>query len=120
METRVNHAEGIVTIVDSNTTIAYCRYDDSGEIEYLFVGPSVRRSGVAAMPAGCWSSWRRVWARRFASQRRSVPWAVMSSTPTVAIVASTRRDPGVGRSRRLIGRLNQRLIRRPPGRVRYP
>lgn len=47
METRVNHAEGIVTIVDSNTTIAYCRYDDSGEIEYLFVGAPFRRRGHA-------------------------------------------------------------------------
>lgn len=47
METRVNHAEGIVTIVDSNTTIAYCRYDESGEVEYLFVGASFRRRGHA-------------------------------------------------------------------------
>ena len=30
---RVNHTPGIVTIVDSNTTIGYCRYNEAGEIE---------------------------------------------------------------------------------------
>lgn len=47
MDVRVQHAAGIVTMVDANTTIAYCRYDDSGEIEYLFVGPAFRRRGHA-------------------------------------------------------------------------
>jgi ribosomal protein S18 acetylase RimI-like enzyme len=47
MDVRVRHAVGIVTIVDANTTIAYCRYDGSGEIEYLFVGPAFRRRGHA-------------------------------------------------------------------------
>lgn len=47
MEAIVNHAEGIITITDANTTIAYCRYDGSGEIEYLFVSPPFRRRGYA-------------------------------------------------------------------------
>ena len=47
MKTRVNHADGIVTITDVNTTIGYCRYDLSGEIEYLFVSPAFRRRGYA-------------------------------------------------------------------------
>jgi ribosomal protein S18 acetylase RimI-like enzyme len=47
MDVRVQHAVGVVTIVDANTTIGYCRYDDSGEIEYLFVGPAFRRRGHA-------------------------------------------------------------------------
>jgi len=42
---RVNHTPGIVTITDANTTIAYCRYDESGEIEYVFVSASHRRMG---------------------------------------------------------------------------
>jgi len=48
METIVNHADGIITITDANTTIAYCRYDSSGEIEYLFVSPPFRRRGYAS------------------------------------------------------------------------
>lgn len=48
MEPRINHADGIITITDSNTTIGYCRYDESGTIEYLFVGPPFRRRGHAA------------------------------------------------------------------------
>ena len=47
METIVNHSDGIITITDANTTIAYCRYDSSGEIEYLFVSPPFRRRGYA-------------------------------------------------------------------------
>ncbi|MFM8533280.1 MAG: GNAT family N-acetyltransferase [Acidimicrobiia bacterium] len=47
MSTRVSHTSGIVTITDVNTTIGYCRYDPSGEIEYLFVSPAFRRRGYA-------------------------------------------------------------------------
>jgi hypothetical protein len=47
MEARVNHAEGTITIVDANTTIACCRYDDPGEVEYLFVGEWFLRRGHA-------------------------------------------------------------------------
>lgn len=47
MEPRINHADGIITITDANTTIGYCRYDESGAIEYLFVGPPFRRRGHA-------------------------------------------------------------------------
>lgn len=44
---RVNHAPGIVTIVDSNTTIGYCRYNEAGEIEYIYVNGAHRRKGHA-------------------------------------------------------------------------
>jgi hypothetical protein len=47
MKARVSHTDGIITISDANTTIAYCRYDPSGEIEYLFVNPSFPRRGYA-------------------------------------------------------------------------
>lgn len=47
LEQRVNLTDGVVTITDANTTIAYCRYDPSGVVEYLFVGPSFRRRGYA-------------------------------------------------------------------------
>lgn len=49
MNTRVSHTSGIVTISNANTTIGYCRYDASGEIEYLFVSPAFRRRGYGTM-----------------------------------------------------------------------
>ena len=49
MTFRVSHSDGIITITDANTTIAYCSYDSSGEIEYLFVGSSFRRRGYATL-----------------------------------------------------------------------
>lgn len=49
MTTRVNHTSGIVTITDVYTTIGYCRYDPTGEVEYLFVSPAFRRRGYATM-----------------------------------------------------------------------
>ena len=44
---RVNHTPGIVTIVDSNTTLGYCRYNEAGEIEYIYVNGAHRRKGHA-------------------------------------------------------------------------
>lgn len=44
---RFNTTPGILTLIDANTTIGYCRYDASGEIEYLFVNAAFRRRGVA-------------------------------------------------------------------------
>ena len=52
MKTRVSHTEGIVAITDANTTIGYCRYDPSGEIEYLFVSAAFRRQGYAKQMLG--------------------------------------------------------------------
>lgn len=44
---RVGHTPGIITITDANTTIGYCRYNESGEIEYVFVSAPHRRKGYA-------------------------------------------------------------------------
>ena len=43
----MNHTPGILTITDANTTIGYCRYNESGEIEYIFVNSASRRKGHA-------------------------------------------------------------------------
>lgn len=47
MNANVNHTPGIVTITDVNTTIAYCRYTQNGEVEYIFVNNAHRRRGYA-------------------------------------------------------------------------
>lgn len=43
----ITHTPGIVTITDANTTIGYCRYNEHGEIEYIFVNRAFRRKGHA-------------------------------------------------------------------------
>jgi GNAT superfamily N-acetyltransferase len=49
LSVQINLTPGIITITDANTTIGYCRYDDSGEIEYVFVNAAHRRKGYAKM-----------------------------------------------------------------------
>lgn len=44
---KVSHTPGIITLTDANTTLGYCRYDDNGEVEYLFVNAAFRRRGIA-------------------------------------------------------------------------
>lgn len=43
----VRHTPGILTLTNANTTVGYCRYDDDGGIEYIFVHPAYRRQGHA-------------------------------------------------------------------------
>lgn len=47
MQVTINQTPGIVTIVNANTTVAYCRYNDEGEVEYIFVNAAYRRKGYA-------------------------------------------------------------------------
>ena len=39
--------EGIVTYKNNNTTLGFARYNEIGEIEYIFVNPMFRRKGLA-------------------------------------------------------------------------
>ncbi len=48
----INQTSGIVTIADANTTIGYCRYTDTGEVEYIFVNTAYRRRGFAKQLLG--------------------------------------------------------------------
>lgn len=41
----VEHTDGVVLLRNRNTTIGYCRYRPTGDIEYLFVNPLYRRQG---------------------------------------------------------------------------
>jgi ribosomal protein S18 acetylase RimI-like enzyme len=43
----VRDTPGILTMVNANTTVGYCRYDAAGRIEYIFVHPAYRRQGHA-------------------------------------------------------------------------
>jgi len=43
----INLIPGILTLINANTTIGYCRYNESGEIEYIFISSRYRRKGYA-------------------------------------------------------------------------
>ena len=38
--------EGIITFKNSNTTLGFTRFNDKGEVEYIFVNPMFRRKGL--------------------------------------------------------------------------
>jgi GNAT superfamily N-acetyltransferase len=46
---QVDVSEGIVLIKNQNTTIGYCRFNESGEVEYIFVNPLYRRKGFGML-----------------------------------------------------------------------
>lgn len=46
---QVDVSEGVVLIKNQNTTIGYCRFNESGEVEYIFVNPLYRRKGFGTL-----------------------------------------------------------------------
>ena len=38
--------EGIITFKNSNTTLGFTRFNELGEVEYIFVNPMFRRKGL--------------------------------------------------------------------------
>ena len=42
---QIDISDGIVLIKNQITTIAYCRFLDSGDIEYIYVNSAYRRQG---------------------------------------------------------------------------
>jgi hypothetical protein len=43
----LNEADGVFTLKNKNTTLAFVRFNDLGEIEYIFVNPMFRKKGLA-------------------------------------------------------------------------
>jgi GNAT superfamily N-acetyltransferase len=41
------YTDGIITYKNENTTLGFVRFNDDGEIEYIFVQPFYRRKGLA-------------------------------------------------------------------------
>jgi GNAT superfamily N-acetyltransferase len=44
---QISHDEGVITFKNSNTTIGFIRFNDKGEVEYIFVNPAFRKKGIA-------------------------------------------------------------------------
>ena len=43
----ISHVDGVITFKNKNTTIGFIRFNDSGEVEYIFVNPAFRKQGIS-------------------------------------------------------------------------
>ena len=46
-ESKLEEADGVFTYKNHNTTIGFVRFNDAGEVEYIFVNPLFRKKKVA-------------------------------------------------------------------------
>ena len=44
---KLNESDGVFTLKNENTTLGFIRFNDLGEIEYIFVNPIFRKKGLA-------------------------------------------------------------------------
>ena len=44
---QLSETEGVFTLKNQNTTLGFVRFDDKGEVEYIFVNPIFRKQGIA-------------------------------------------------------------------------
>ena len=43
----IDETEGVFTFKNKNTTIGFVRFNEFGEVEYIFVNPIFRKQGIA-------------------------------------------------------------------------
>jgi len=43
----IKETDGVFTFKNENTTIGFVRFNDIGEVEYIFVNPIFRKKGLA-------------------------------------------------------------------------
>ena len=43
----ISYIDGVITFKNKNTTIGFIRFNNKGEVEYIFVNPSFRKQGLA-------------------------------------------------------------------------
>ena len=43
----IDLTDGVITFKNTNTTLGFVRYNEKAEVEYIFVNPLFRRSGLA-------------------------------------------------------------------------
>ena len=44
---KINETDGVFTFKNDNTTIGFVRFNNKGEVEYIFVNPIFRKQGLA-------------------------------------------------------------------------
>ena len=44
---KINETDGVFTFKNDNTTLGFVRFNNNGEVEYIFVNPIFRKKGLA-------------------------------------------------------------------------
>jgi hypothetical protein len=44
---KLDEADGVFTFKNENTTLGFVRFNEQGEVEYIFVNPIFRKKGIA-------------------------------------------------------------------------
>ena len=44
---KLDESDGVFTYKNENTTLGFVRFNDEGEVEYIFVNPIFRKIGIA-------------------------------------------------------------------------
>ena len=47
VNTTLSEADGVFTLKNENTTLGFVRFNDVGEVEYIFVNPLFRKKNIA-------------------------------------------------------------------------
>ena len=47
MKCILSEADGVFTLKNQNTTLGFVRFNDAGEVEYIFVNPLFRKKKIA-------------------------------------------------------------------------
>jgi len=47
MKSILNETDGVFTLKNENTTLGFIRFNNIGEVEYIFVNPLFRRKNIA-------------------------------------------------------------------------
>jgi len=45
---KLDESDGVFTYKNENTTLGFVRFNDKGEVEYIFVNPIFRKKGIAS------------------------------------------------------------------------
>jgi GNAT superfamily N-acetyltransferase len=46
---KLDESDGVFTYKNENTTLGFVRFNEIGEVEYIFVNPIFRKKGIATM-----------------------------------------------------------------------
>ena len=49
---KLNESDGVFTYKNENTTLGFVRFNEKGEVEYIFVNPIFRKKGIATRLLG--------------------------------------------------------------------
>ena len=47
MKSTLSEADGVFTLKNENTTLGFVRFNNTGEVEYIFVNPLFRKKSIA-------------------------------------------------------------------------